>query len=311
MKSYNMYDMDKIDQSILSFLYQDGRMTNAKLALQLGINKATIARRKERMLSDKLFVIRAVRNPFKMINKARAFIALSVDLKKVNEVCTTLVNNPRISTVVTAFGKYNILIYLEFMNWELLIEYIKNEISTLEGLKDIEVSLISEFQKRSWHFFESDKSDDSKPLGIDDIDYKLMDELGENGSMKFEYLAKKLNVSTATVSRRISSLLDKKIIKIVAVPNPSKLGSHITSFIHLRIEKDKLKDVCKELSKYPEVHTIMTSISHFDIFIRVGFPTSELMHEFISERIAYIDGVLNTNTYIRAEIKKILYSPGI
>jgi Lrp/AsnC family transcriptional regulator for asnA, asnC and gidA len=303
--------MDKIDQAILSALYQDGRLTNIRLAQQLGINKTTVGRKKERMLSENLFVIRAVPNPFKIIHKARACLLLSVELTEVKDVCVKLVNNPRIITLLTTFGEFNIFVYLEFPEWELLIDFIKKYISTIYGLKDLKINLISEVRKRSWHFFTSDRNYDSEPLKLDEKDHRLVDELCENGTVKYPYLAKKLNTSSATISRRITSLISREIVKIVAVPNPAKLDSHISSIIQIHIEKDKLNQICAELFKNSEVHTIMISISNLDIIIRASFPTSGKMHEFISEKLVYIDGVLRVNPYVRAEIKKILYSPDI
>ncbi len=300
--------MDEINRKILSALYQDGRLSNMQLSLDLGINQATVARRKERMLSENLFVIKAVYNPFKIVFKARAFIILSVDLTRVNSVCSSLVHNPRISWMLTAFGNFNVLFNIEFNDWDLLIDYVKKDIASLEGIKDIEIHLISEIKKRNWHYFTPNKETDSEPLELDAIDYRLIEELGESGDIKYPYLVEKLGISSATVSRRIAYLLNKNIIKIVAVPNPAKLEPHITAIIHIRLQKDKLDDICAELSSYPQVHTITTLITNLDVIIRVGFPTSEMLHNFISEKIARIDGVVTIKTYVRAEIKKIFYS---
>lgn len=95
----------------------------------------------------------------------------------------------------------------------------------------------------------------------------------------------------------------------MALPNPSKFGFHTNAFITLHADRSKVNDICAELSSYPEVHTVMTLINSFDIIIGIHFPTPEQLYDFILKKIAYIDGVLNIETLIRAELQKSIYIP--
>jgi DNA-binding Lrp family transcriptional regulator len=176
-------------------------------------------------------------------------------------------------------------------------------------LLDIKIKLISEVKKRNWFHFPPDSKSNAGTLKLDSIDMNLIDELAIDGNANYAYLANKLKTSSATISRRIASLLNRNIIKIIAIPNPAKLGSHTTSIIHLKVNREKIDAICEELSRYPEVHTILTIVGKTEIIIRVRFPTAEKMYNFITEKIAHMDGVLNIETNIRAEIKKILHAP--
>jgi Lrp/AsnC family transcriptional regulator, regulator for asnA, asnC and gidA len=302
--------MDEFDKKILSKLSQDGRLTNIKLAQLLGVNPATIAKRIDEMQKENVFVMRAVPNPYKLGRNIHAFITLSVDLNRVESVSAKLVMNSSISSLLTAFGKYNILLIVDFNSWELLVDFIKNDISKIDGINDMDIKFISEMRKRSYDLFPVG-TEDNKPEQIDEIDENLINELEKNGKLSYASLAEKLNTSNATISRRINSLIKRDMIKIVAVPNPTKLGFNINSLIHLRVQTEKLDDVCEKISSYPEVHSVMTLINNFDIVVGVHFPTSEMMHDFIVNNVAAINGIVNIETYIRAEVKKILYSPKI
>ncbi|MFC1910241.1 Lrp/AsnC family transcriptional regulator [Chloroflexota bacterium] len=301
--------LDGLDKRILLALRKDGLVTNIALARELGINAVTVAKRIDRMLHENIFVIRAVPNPYKMGYRVNAFIALDVDLKHVNSICGKLVEYPNVSSVLTTFGRFDIIIILDSCNWEMLLAFIKEEISQIAGIKRIRINFVSEIKKRSYSIFENHKSADDENVQIDEIDRRIVEELEKNGKVAYHELARNLKISSATVSRRIASLLRNKAIKIVALPNPANLGFNINSVITLSADASKVNDICSELAGYPEVHTIMTLINNFEIILGVHFPTSKMLHDFVLEKIAHIDGVLNVETLIRAELKKSYYIP--
>ena len=303
--------IDNINRNIISVLRGEGRTSNVKLAKELGINAATVAKRIEAMLREELIVIRAVPNPFKRGYQVHAFVTLKVDLPKVESICAKLVDNPNINAVVTTFGRFDVIILVDSYNWDELVAFIEEEISRIGGINEIGISFISEIKKRSYGAFANDAAINNVPVQFDEIDRRLIEELGKNGRLGYVDLAKKLGISPATVSRRVSFLLRENIIKIMAVLNPSKLGLPAHAFITLHVERSNINDICDELASFTEVHTIMTLINSHDIIIGVHFPTPEMLYNFILEKIAYMDGVLNIETLIRAELKKSNYIPDI
>jgi len=303
--------IDNINSKIISALRRDGRTSNVKLAQELGVNTATIAKRIEAMLQENLIIIRAVPNPFKRGYQVHAFITLKVDLKQVESICAKLVDHPNISAVLTTFGRFDIIVIVDSYNWEILMDFVKEDISRIEGISGIEIRFISEIKKRSYSAFTDDVATNNVPAEIDEINRRLIEELGKNGRLSYVNLATKLGISLATVSRRVSFLLRENIIKIMAIPNPSKLGFPANAFMTLHADRSKVNDICAELSNYPEVHTIMTLINGFDIIVGIHFPTPEMLYDFVLEKIAHLEGVLDNETLIRAELKKSIYIPDI
>lgn len=303
--------IDNINRKIISSLRRDGRTSNVELAQELGINEATVAKRINKMLQEKLITIRAVKNPFRMGYRVNAFIALKVELKKVKVICEKLVSNSNITALLTCFGRFDIILIVDLRSWEMLLDFVKEDISQIEGINEVEISLISEIKKRSYGAFADDVATNNTPVQLDEINQRLIEELEKNGRSGYADLAKKLGISSATVSRRVSFLTRENIIKIMAMPNPSKLGLPANAFMTLHTDRSKVDDICTELSSYPQVHTIMTLIDSFNIIVGVHFPTPEMLYDFILEKIACIDGVLDTETLIRAELKKTNYVPDI
>ncbi|MFH1646321.1 MAG: Lrp/AsnC family transcriptional regulator, partial [Chloroflexota bacterium] len=164
---------------------------------------------------------------------------------------------------------------------------------------------------RNFGVFADDATTTNEPAQLDDIDQKVIEELGKDGRLAYADLSKKLGISSATVSRRVAFLLRENIIKIMAIPNPSKLGYPANSFITLRTDRSKVNDICAELSMYREVHLVMTLMNSFDIIVGIHFPTPEVLYDFILKKIAFMDGVLDIETIMRAEIKKSTYVPDV
>lgn len=54
-------------------------------------------------------------------------VALDVEFSKVRAVCDELVNNPNISSVVTTFGRFNVILFAEFYHINELNQLIRVE----------------------------------------------------------------------------------------------------------------------------------------------------------------------------------------
>jgi Lrp/AsnC family transcriptional regulator, regulator for asnA, asnC and gidA len=290
--------IDETSFKIIIELCLGGRSSNVKIAKKLGGSVLTVAKRINTMIEDGVIAIKAVPNPIKMGYQANAFIGLDVDLKSIDSVCTQLVNNPHISMVVNCFGRYDVLLNADFRDWEALDIFIREDLPHIKGVTGIETYLVSESRKRFQGMFPTDREEHETGL-IDEIDQKLIQELIKDGRPSYADLAKKLKISTSTISRRIAYLVKEDVIKIMAIPNPSKLGYLANAFVVVKAELSKVDMICKRLTKFPEVHLVMRLMNGFDIVFGVHASSSDNLYDFLKNNIASIDGVLNSETFIR------------
>jgi Lrp/AsnC family transcriptional regulator for asnA, asnC and gidA len=299
-------NINTIDQKLIIELQKNGRISYAKLARLLRINTSTIKKRVDRLLKENIITIQAAPNPFNMGHVANAFITLDVDLTKIDTVCAQVAKNFNISLVITVFGRFDVLLIADYSTWERLTDFIKLELPKIEGIHQVETFFVKEYKKRFQDMFAMEETKEILPV-IDEVDINLIKELMEDGRYSCVYLADKLGISLSMVSRRVSSLVKKKIISIKALPNPSMLGYSADAFIVLKTDATKVNDICSNLSNYREVHLIATLVNGYDILLGVHFPSPETLYEFIKKKIAFTSGVLNIETFIRAEIIKRYY----
>ncbi len=142
---------------------------------------------------------------------------------------------------------------------------------------------------------------------LDDMDNRLIVELEKDGRASYEKLAKALNTSISTVKRRLQRLLADDIIKIMAVPDPDKVGYQANAIISIDVKAGKADEVSEILVKNPAIHLIAVSYGRYDIIIYVHFRTSELLFDFIKNDLSQINGILKIETFIVAELKKRIY----
>ncbi len=298
---------DHLDQKIISLLKRDGRYTCAGIARDLGINVATVAKRIDRMLAEDEITIKTVLNPFKLGFNNHAFVTLDVDLSRIDRICNELVEISNISLVATSFGRYDLLLMVDFPTWGTLKEFIAQDLSRIEGVIKTNALPIVEIKKLYNGLFTYGTAIDTAPI-IDSVDRSIIVELGKNGRMPFADLASSLNVSLTTVSRRIARLRKDGILGISAVRNPAKWGYLANAYVGIHADPTKVQMICRKLEVYPEMHLIMTAMNEFEILAGIHSPNAEQLYRFIVDKVARIEGVSNVETFVCAEIRKRAYA---
>ena len=298
--------ISETDRRLIFELQKNGTTSYAQLADRLQITPQTIAKRIEGLIESKAISIRALPNPFKLGLQANALIAIKTDPTKIDHVCEKLFDNFHINLLQTVFGRFDILAMIYFPNWELLHEFITNELSTIDGVTNVETFFINKILKRYDRFFQ-EESYQKGPVKLKEVDWMLIKELVKNGRASTGELAEKLGIHITTVYRKTSSLLKEEFIKISAVPNPSRLGYSANAFIALDVAPTKVDDICKSLYPYPEIHRILTMINRSRMIVCIHTKDHEALYEFIKKKIAPLEGIINTETFVGAIVQKTYY----
>jgi Lrp/AsnC family transcriptional regulator for asnA, asnC and gidA len=298
--------ISKTNRRLILELQRDGAASYAHLARRLGITTQTVAKRMEGLINSDIMQIRALPNPFKLGLAANALIAVKVEPSKIDDVCNALIDNFYVNLVQSVFGRFDILIIVYFPKWDMLHDFINNELNHVDGIMKVEPYFIKDICKRYERMFIKEPYREG-PSKLKDIDWKLIRELAEDGRAHAGDLAEKLGIHITTVYRRIASLLKENIIKISAVPNPAAFGYSSNAHIALDAEADKVGTICTRLYSYPEIHLIMTMVNGSGIIAGIHKESNEALYGFMKENIAGLKGIRNTETFIRTEIRKRYY----
>ncbi|MCH7705638.1 MAG: Lrp/AsnC family transcriptional regulator [Chloroflexi bacterium] len=139
---------------------------------------------------------------------------------------------------------------------------------------------------------------------MDDLDRKIIELLQINGRASNARIARDVGVSEGTVRRRLRRLVQDEIIRVVAVPDPEKMGLSTVALIGIQADPNKLDDVAERLAALPETQYVSLTTGSFDLFIWVALPSSEELGNFLRHSVGVINGVRRTETFVNLVIVK-------
>jgi DNA-binding Lrp family transcriptional regulator len=293
------------DLKLISALEKDGRASYAQLSQKLGISISSVARNIKSLIEDNVFTIHAVPNPFRLGYKAIAIIAMNVNMNNIYDVCDQLKDNFYANSIYITYGRFNVILTAQFPTWDQLHEFVSSEIFSMSYIYETEIFFIRDIKKRTYDWI--DAYSENKPLNIDEIDQKIMEELAINGRYSRLHLANSLGINVSSISRRLSYLLKERAIAIRAIPNPAKLGYKVIAFIFIRADYAKIEDICTKLGAHREVENILTLFNPHQIYLRVVTHDQETLNDLVIKKISQIPGITSMETLISGEVVKRYY----
>jgi Lrp/AsnC family transcriptional regulator for asnA, asnC and gidA len=143
----------------------------------------------------------------------------------------------------------------------------------------------------------------------DSFDKQLISLMGQDARQSSEALAKKLNVSSATVRRRLRTLTRNDLLHIVGVADPANFGLPLAAVIALDVDHDRLDSAMDKLVNRPEIKWVSTTTGRFDIVAIARFPSTDSLSDFLTDELGKIEGVRDSETLVCLDVKKGRYTP--
>ena len=135
-------------------------------------------------------------------------------------------------------------------------------------------------------------------MDLDKTDIEILRVLEKNSRLSLRKIAKKVDVSVATVMHRINRLEKEGAIRGYSVLlDYDKLGYEFQALISVDVSKGKLFEVEKKIATDPSVHAVYDITGHFDVVVVARFKTRKSLDNFI-KKIQTYDFVEKTETAI-------------
>lgn len=140
--------------------------------------------------------------------------------------------------------------------------------------------------------------------GLDQVDLKILRCMAGDCRLSFRQIAKTLNISTSTVSKRIKKLQDKGIIlSFVPLVNPNYLG--VTMFV-MGIKARpgyNPRDIARSFALNAELTHVFVTTGSYDIIVIGVANTNDQVLEII-KRVTSAEGVERYETFQVLEVSK-------
>ena len=142
---------------------------------------------------------------------------------------------------------------------------------------------------------------------LDSIDQYIIDAMRKDGREAFAQIAAKLNVSPGMIRQRYNRLVELGYLKVVAVTNPLMMGMRTMAMIGIRTDGRKMLQVAENVAKLKEVVYLVIVSGRYDLMAEVFCKDDEEMLKFLTEKLAKVDGIRETETFMHMKIMKEIY----
>lgn len=146
-------------------------------------------------------------------------------------------------------------------------------------------------------------------IAFDPTDLAIIERLQEDGRQSNRNLARVLGLNEGTVRNRIRRMEQAGAIRIAAVTNLDAAPSQATvAYVGIGIHGSERAEAAAKLREYsPPVSFVGTTLGRFDILCLVLAHSQIELHEFVTEVIHALPGVVTTETIEAVEIIKHTY----
>ena len=132
-------------------------------------------------------------------------------------------------------------------------------------------------------------------MKLDQIDFRILQELQNDGSLSNVELAKRVHLSASPCLNRVRALEKAGVIQgYVAIANPAALGLGLNVFINISLKtqsKESLAHFEQRISEHDEVMECYLMTGDSDYLIRVAVANIAALEKFILEQLTPIPGI--------------------
>lgn len=141
--------LDEVDQRIVDFLRQDGRMPYREIARQLEVSESMVRKRVNRLLDSGWMRILAISNPLQLGVPILATTYASIHPKQLEPLTQALVAREEVRYVATGVGSHNLVVESIHASNAEVHAFIQQEFSR-EGVQSSETVLVVDIKKSIW-----------------------------------------------------------------------------------------------------------------------------------------------------------------
>jgi len=133
--------LDDLDRQLIDILGRDARVSNRKIAGDLGVTEGTVRGRIKRLQQERLIAFTAITD-FGLENASKlAFIGVNVEVQNVREIARQIALVPHVNAVMITMGRFNVLAFCLFEQLDMLFEVASEKILAIPGVHHVETSI--------------------------------------------------------------------------------------------------------------------------------------------------------------------------
>ncbi len=144
---------------------------------------------------------------------------------------------------------------------------------------------------------------------MDATDKAIIAELQVEGRLSYAKLAPRVGLSEAATRQRVNKLIEREVMEIVAVANPTRLGLKHQTMVGINVDAH-VRDIADELAKIEAIDYVVVTAGRYDILAEVFCADATEFLGVINDLIRPIAGISNLEILTYLDLVKQTYNWG-
>ena len=295
-----MIKLDLKDRKILYELDLNARQSFTQIGKKVGLSKEVVAYRTQKMQDEGIITCYwTAINTYKLgYYVFRIYINLiDVSTKIKTEIIQYFVKNEDVWAVLTSKGPVDLDVVLWVKDVYIFNQYWVNTLQLYgKYFSQSAISILTDVLScKKSYLLDGDESASERefyvtnckggPVPIDEIDYRILDELALMARTPLLDLAEKLHCSSQTINYRIKRLIEKEVIQAFRINiNPTKLGLQGCA-VDLYLKDQTMRNhILNYIKQKPNIYDIMVmNIGWADLSFQLYINSIDELSKLIEE----------------------------
>lgn len=136
-------------------------------------------------------------------------------------------------------------------------------------------------------------------MDLDETDRQILELLQSDGRMAFSEIARRIDMSSATVHERVNKMEDAGVIKgYTAEVDEKAIGYGVNAIVGLRVNQGREQDTLDTLSEFDGIQAAHITTGEWDVILRVYAEDTEALRQLMFDSIARMDGFDRSHTMV-------------
>lgn len=144
---------------------------------------------------------------------------------------------------------------------------------------------------------------------LDGKDLEIIAALQINGRANYADLAKMVDLSPAAIRLRVNRLIDSRVLDIVAVTDPLRIGFTVQAMVGMTVDGD-IEELSTKIGALDAAVYVVLTAGRFDMLVEVLCADNDHLLDVLSELRA-LDGVLSLEAQTYLRLAKQTYAWGM
>jgi len=297
--------LDEADRRLIDLLMADGRASGRDLAHRSGISEANVSRRLARLIEERSIRIAAFVPP--ELLGFHAGIVACIRLRGDGEaLAKALLARPEIVWVSHSYGAWDMLAYVVTKNLNEGSRLIDEVVLCHPAVHFIEARSVVRFED-DWHGITAEQTTDAA-RAIDDTDRMIIRQVQHDGRLSFTDIANNTGISATSAADRFRRLVADGIVRIVTVPDPSRVGLGLSAVGTVRVGRPT-REVIADLARIEGVGFFTILAGSHQVGFEVG-ARDEAHLDVIRAAVLAVAGVQDMSLSIHRKVYRQSFAWG-